>query len=189
MNERGTYVHDLRHRYSVELRPSAELDAQLRELARGLEHAGLVPDGASTQPRFHPHLTIGRTASVTRDVVEAVAAAINTLGAAIEFTSAATFGHGRIIYVQLASDEIAHRARATMVEHTPEPDLDPLMFERAWIPHVTIAYSVPEATRAAALEHIRAQLPIGGAFATVEAWDLDVRPTVRLHCAEAVSSR
>lgn len=181
---RGQYIHDLRHRYSLELRPSAEFDAALRALALGLEEADLVPAGASTKPRFHPHLTLGRAASTSADLVDRVAAVVSTGGAAVELASAATFGHGRIIYLELGDASLAFDAREAMVQHVDTADLDPLMTERDWTPHVTIAYSVPEATRAAALQHIQAALPIRGAFASVQAWDLDVRPTQLVHRAD-----
>lgn len=184
MITRGDYVHDLRHRYSLELRPIDALDVELRALALGLEEAGLVPQGASTKPRFHPHLTIGRAASTSADLVAHVASAVIAVGTDITFSSAATFGHGRIIYLELDVAQVAQVARAALVEHLPAEELDPLMGEREWTPHLTIAYSVPEATRDAALEHVRSALPIRGAFGSVQAWDLDVRPTVLMHRAE-----
>jgi 2'-5' RNA ligase len=178
---RGQYVHDLRHRYSVELRPDEALDTAIRSVALGLEQIELVPAGASTQPRFQPHLTIGRASAVSRDVADAVADAVTAAGIDASLVSTGTFGHGRIIYTELAAADVPLAARAALVAHADGALLDPLMSEREWIPHITIAYAVPEATQAAALECVRAALPLGGTFGTVEVWDLDVRPTQLVH--------
>lgn len=175
---RGTYVHDLRHRYSMELRPDVTLDARMRVIATELEAAHLLAAGASTAPRFHPHLTLSRSATVTDKLVEQVATtAVRFDDGAVTFDRAGTFGDGRIIFLEPADDSIARATRAAIVAHLAATDIDPLVFTRDWTPHVTVAYAVPEPARVDALAHVRACLPLTGRFATIEAWDLDVRPT------------
>lgn len=179
---RGTYVHDRRHRYSVELRPDHDLDAALRSVAVELEAAGLLLPGASTAPRFHPHLTVTRSAVVDAALVDDVTAALEAEHhGPVSFHRADTFGAGRIVFVEPRDDTIARRARALVLDRLDERDVDPLVFQRDWTPHVTLAYAVPEAHRAAVLHLVREHLPIDGRFATIEAWDLDVRPTRLVH--------
>ncbi|MEO6866891.1 MAG: GNAT family N-acetyltransferase, partial [Gaiellales bacterium] len=97
--ERGAIVHDLRHAFSVELRPDPTLDASLRELAARLEAAGLLAAGAATAPRFHPHLTLLRASDVSAAALDAVAASVQEQGRVVTFTRAGTFGSGRIIWL------------------------------------------------------------------------------------------
>jgi len=171
------YIHDQRHRCSLEVRPDAALDATLRSLARDLEARGLLRPGATTAARFHPHLTLLRASAIPAAVVAHAAA---TLHAPVSFSCARTFGDGRIVY--LAPDDcttlIAVRGEAMSV--LDADTLDPLATSRPWTPHVTLAYVVPEAAREAALELVCAALPVSGAWESVQAWDLDVRPTLLL---------
>ncbi|MCZ4496952.1 MAG: 2-5 ligase superfamily [Thermoleophilia bacterium] len=179
-----SFVHDPRQRYSYELRPDALLDAALRAIAARLEAAGLIAPGAATAPRFHPHLTMLRSASPSHTA--ALAAAVQLAGAAreLDLRSADTFGVGRIVYVEPADGGPLHAARAAVAQAIPEEELDPVMLARPWTPHLTLAYAVAEPLRVAALKQVSAELPLTGSLASVEVWDLDVRPTVLVHRVE-----
>ncbi|MCW2955862.1 MAG: 2-5 ligase superfamily, partial [Thermoleophilia bacterium] len=126
-------------------------------------------------PRFHPHLTLARAAVASPQAARAAASGVAP--GAVTFAEADTFGEGRIVFLEPTDIAPAQAARAAIVAGVDPDDLDPLVHTRPWRPHVTLAYAVPEATRAAALEHVRAALPIVGSFSAVQVWDLDVRPT------------
>lgn len=175
MTELGAYVHDARHRYSVELRPDDALDSAIRGLAVELEAAGCIALGAATAPRFHPHLTLLRCAELPADTCEQVAAVVPS---EVTFDEVATFGDGRIVYLACSDDSPARAARAAALDSMDDATVDPLVFEREWTPHVTVAYAALDGKYDAALELVRAALPVCGAWGSVEAWDLDVRPTV-----------
>lgn len=186
---RGTYVHDLRHRFSLELRPDPELDRRLRALALELETRGLIDPGATSAPRFQPHLTLLRAARIEPSVAEAVARALARDGARVTFTSADTFGQGRIVYVVPTEPAPFEEVRSAAVELIDPDELDPLVHSRAWTPHITVAYAVPEASRAAALRHVRDALPVIGMWGSVQTWDLDVRPTRQTASASTTAQR
>lgn len=175
MTNRGAYVHDLRHRYSLELRPDAALDARLRAVAVELEAAGLMPTGAAQQPRFHPHVTVLRGARAVDLVL-----GVDVGTGAVTFDRAGTFGHGRILWIAPADDTSLRLLRDRAAATLDPTEVDPLVTARAWTPHLTLAYAVPEPSRAAALERVQSTLPITGRWGSLEAWDLDVRPTVRV---------
>lgn len=176
-----SFVHDPRQRYSYELRPDADLDAALRAIAARLEAAGLIAPGAATAPRFHPHMTMLRSAEPSRDAAVAAAARLAGGASRVDLNVADTFGGGRIVYVQPTDDASLHAARAAVLESIPEAELDPVMLARPWTPHVTLAYSVAAPERDAALAQVTSELPLAGRLASVEVWDLDVRPTVLVH--------
>ena len=180
--ERGTYVHDLRHGCSLELRPDAQLDLAVRALARALEQAQLIEPGASTAPRFHPHLTLARATTVGQDAIAAVVGALAT-GPRVTLDLAETFGNGRIIYLASSEADPMLRARIAALDHLGPSEIDPLVRTRGWTPHLTVAYAVPEHARDAAIALVRDALPLRGAWASVEAWALDERPTRRIHRA------
>lgn len=184
-----SHVHDPRHRHSYELRPDHELDASLRTLAADLEGASLLEPGASTAPRFHPHLTFCRAASPDREAVANAAAAIADAGTGVTLDRAGTFGDGRIVWLAPASRAELDAARARVLAILDPAEVDPLATSRPWTPHVTIAYAVPERARSAALAFVEARLPIAGSWRCVQAWDLDVRPTMLLHELPCVRSR
>lgn len=168
------FVHDERHRFSYELRPDEELDTALRAVAVSLEVGGLLVPGATSAPRFHPHLTLCRAATANDEALVAVAAATTP---DVSFDAAGVFGEGRIIWVAATDPAPSHVARAAALEHLDPALVDPLVASRAWTPHVTIAYAVPREHQAAAIEAVRAALPITGRWRDVQCWDLDVRPT------------
>jgi 2'-5' RNA ligase len=171
------YIKDLRHRYSYELRPDDALDAAVRALAAELDAAGLIEPGASVAPRFHPHLTFLRAATLVPDAVGDLVGSIEAAGVEFELTSTARFGDGRIICLVPADRTALDAARDRLLAQLDPADLDPVVHERAWTPHVTVAYAVPEPARAAALAHVEAALPLRGSWRRAQAWDLDVRPT------------
>lgn len=177
------YVHDARHRFSYELRPDRELDGRLRAIATALEDVGLILAGASTAPRFQPHLTLGRASVASFDAVRAVADVLAGDTPAVSFDRAGEFGDGRIAYLlPVARAELGVRAaREAVVDRLDRSDVDPLVFTRDWTPHVTVAYAIPEPARPAAHELVRAALPLAGRWASVQVWDLDVRPTHLVH--------
>lgn len=179
----GGFIHDPRHRYSLELRPAEALDAHLRLVATQLEESGLIPVGASTATRFHPHVTLLRSATAPVRAATEVARVLHDAGAIVHLTSAATFGDGRIIHVGPADRAPLDAARVAGIELVDPAELDPLVTARPWTPHVTLAYAVPPEARPEALAQVVAALPIHGRWASVEVWDLDVRPT---HCVERV---
>jgi 2'-5' RNA ligase len=174
----GAYGHDPRHRFSYELRPDAELDATLRAIASELEARGLILPGASTAPRFHPHLTLARASRASTPALENAGRRVEP---DVTFGSAGTFGDGRIIYLEPDRAPAFQNVRAGLVATLAPDELDPLVKDRPWTPHVTVAYAVPKETRTEALEHVRAQLPVRGTWASIETWDLDVRPTRLMH--------
>lgn len=182
------HVHDPRHRYSYELRPDRDLDARLRSLAAGLERDRLLERGASTAPRFHPHLTFCRAAQLVDAAVHAAATTIAAAGPELELAAAGTFGDGRIIWLAPSRPEKLVAARATLIEQLDPHTLDPLALSRAWTPHVTVAYAVPAHARARALEQVRAALPVRGRWARAQGWDLDVRPTRLVHDVACVGT-
>lgn len=174
----GSFVHDLRHRFSLELRPDDELDARLRAVAADLEAAGLLLPGATSAPRFHPHLTLLRAADIGAATAQLVATALSTDGdGSVCLDEASTFGGGRIVHVTPTDRVVLERARAVAVAAIAADQLDPLVHEREWTPHVTLAYAVPNPARADALAHVSGVLPIKGRWDSVQVWDLDVRPT------------
>lgn len=178
---RGQHVHDVRHAVSVELRPDAALDARLRELAASLESAGLLAPGAATALRFQPHLTLLRARSVPDAALAAAGAAAGEQDLTVRFTDAGTFGDGRIIWLALEDAGALHDLRRALLAHLPHADVDPLVTSRGWTPHLTVAYAVDEPEhRAAALELVRAALPLTGTWRTLETWQLDERPTRQL---------
>lgn len=171
------YVHDERHRFGLELRPDAMLDARIRAIAARLEEAGLVAEGMLQAPRFQPHVTLFRAAAWS---LEACAAAAAAAPADVMFAGLGTFGGGRIAWLAPGDAEQLAAMRAAAMGAVDPAALDPAATARPWTPHVTVAYSIDEQHRPAALELITAALPITGRWATIEAWDLDVRPTVRV---------
>ncbi len=179
----GEFVDDPRHRFSYELRPDQLLDAAIRGLAAALERDGLLPAGASTAPRFQPHLTLARASRADRAAVDAIAATIES-SALFELDRAGSFGDGRIAWLAPAPDSRLRVVRAILVEQLGVDQVDPLALARdPWIPHVTIAYSIDEQHRAEAARRVAEALPLAGAWRSVECWDLDVRPTRRVHRA------
>ena len=174
------FIRDPRHRYSLELRPGEALDAAVRALARALEAEGLLPAGATDKPRFHPHLTILRASSIDDAVADDVASG---LPAPVTFTAAGAFGSGRIVHVTPDDPSPLAGLRATAIAAIGVDVVDPIVHERVWTPHVTVAYEVHDEARAAALERVSAALPITGSWDSVQVWDLDVRPTRLVHCA------
>ncbi len=178
----GEFVHDPRHRYSYELRPDAVVDAQLRELAAELEADGLLPPGAATAPRFHPHLTFVRADHAATDLVAAIAARL-THAPELVLDTIGTFGGGRIAWLAPASDLLLRATRAHVVDTLGgEEHVDPLALRRdPWTPHVTVAYSIDEPHRDAVRARLDAALPIAGRWSVAQVWDLDVRPTRLIH--------
>ena len=78
-------------------------------------------------------------------------------------------------------ERIVNGAPGTLLAHLPHADVDPLVISRGWTPHLTVAYAVDEPEhRAAALELVRAALPLTGTWRTLETWQLDERPTRQL---------
>lgn len=173
----GGFVHDPRHAFSYEVRPSPALDGELRAVAHALEAAGLLAPGAATAPRFHPHLTLLRAAVADRAAAHAAAAALTAAGPEAAFTSVGVFGSGRIVYVQPRDRESLDAARAQLLSLIDDDLLDPLALDRELTPHVTLAYAVPEPHRAAARAQVEAALPLTGSWGTLEVWSLDERPT------------
>jgi 2'-5' RNA ligase len=174
--EQLAYVHDARHRFSYELRPEPRLDAELRAIAYQLEHDGLLEPGATSAPRFHPHITLLRAAHAREDALDGAVAQLAGIGEGT-FDAADAFGAGRIVYVTPADETPLRAARAAVRAVFDDEELDPVVHARPWTPHITLAYAVPEPARAAALARVRAALPVTGALDTVQIWDLDVRPT------------
>ena len=180
---RGTHVHDLRHRYSVELRPDEQLDADLRRVAHELEARGILLEGACTAARFHPHATLLNAGVPGIAAADNAAATLAPGAAVVQFDEVGTFGHGRIVYVRPSDASALLTAREAAIAALDPDELDPLVHARPWTAHVTLAYAVPEGSREVALDHVRAALPIVGRWGGVQVWDLDVRPTVLLHRA------
>lgn len=171
------YIKDLRHRYSYELRPDGDLDAAVRAIAADLEARGLLDRGASTAPRFQPHLTWCRAAVLAPEAILAAARRVAELDASARLTAVTTFGSGRIICLLPELLEPLQQSRAAVIGHIEPGALDPAVHLRPWTPHVTVAYSVPDAARDAALDAVRHSLPLEGRWERAQAWDLDVRPT------------
>lgn len=178
----GEFVHDERHRYSYELRPDADLDRRLRHVALELEAEGLLPHGASTAPRFHPHITFVRADHADTDLVDEIAARL-THDPEVAFDTVGTFGGGRIAWIAPSQDRLLRATRIHVVDTLGgEEHVDPLALRRdPWTPHVTLAYSIEEPHRAAVHAHLAASLPIVGRWSIAQAWDLDVRPTRLVH--------
>lgn len=178
----GEFVHDPRHRFSYELRPDTSLDARVRDLAAELEADGLLPSGAATATRFHPHLTFVRADHVNLDLAADVAARI-AHAPDITLDTVGTFGGGRIAWLAPAADLLLRATRAHVVSTLGgEEHVDPLALRRdPWTPHVTVAYSIDEQHRAAVRARLDAALPIAGRWSVAQVWDLDVRPTRLLH--------
>lgn len=181
----SAHVADPRHRFSYELRPDAQLESVLRGLARRLEDDQLLPAGASTAPRFQPHLTLLRADHADRELVDALAGRVPS---SLALATAGGFGDGRIAWLAPDGGEQLASARTWLVKQLGADHVDPLALARdPWVPHVTVAYAVEQQHRDAVRAALAAVLPLGGSWATVEAWDLDVRPTVRV--AQAIVSR
>ncbi|MBC7460166.1 MAG: 2'-5' RNA ligase family protein [Thermoleophilia bacterium] len=174
------FVRDPRHAFSYEVRPSPALDAELRAIAHRLDADGLLRPGASTAPRFHPHLTFLRAAVAVDAAARAAAQALTARGIDVAFTSVDVFGAGRIVYVQPFDRAPLDAARAQLLSHIDDAELDPLALDRELTPHVTLAYAVPEDHRAAARAQVEAALPIEGMWGALEVWSLDERPTRRV---------
>jgi 2'-5' RNA ligase len=171
------HVDDPRHRFSYELRPDGELDASIRALASQLEADGLLPAGAATAPRFHPHLTLLRADRADPKLIQQVASQLRP-HAALELATVGSFGGGRIAWCAPARTTPLEHARIRLVAALGEQHVDPLALARSpWVPHVTVAYAVDEPHRAAVLERIAAALPLSGRWHVAQAWDLGVRPT------------
>lgn len=178
----GEFVHDERHRFSYELRPDAALDRRLRELAAELEGDGLLPHGAATAPRFHPHLTFVRADHAAPALVDDVAARI-AKAPDVVLDTVGSFGGGRIAWLAPSQDRLLRATRVHVVAALGgEPHVDPLALRRdPWTPHVTLAYAIDEPHRDAVHERLTAALPLVGRWQLAQAWDLDVRPTRLVH--------
>jgi 2'-5' RNA ligase len=175
-------IADERQRFSWELRPDRQLDAQVRAVAARLESAGLIADGAATAPRFHPHLTLLRSRTVDRRALNAIAELLDD-APNVTLDAAAAFGGGRIIYLTPSAEDAQRMqdVRAALIALLSDEDIDPSSLARdPWTPHVTVAYAVesPEA-QPLALERVRAELPLQGTWRVAQAWDLSIRPTIR----------
>jgi 2'-5' RNA ligase len=172
------HVHDPRHRYSYELRPDAELDQAIREIALRLEQAGALAPGLATAPRFHPHLTLLRSGRCDEQLVVAIADLIAP-APALTFKAAGSFGAGRIGWLQPLDGSSLVAARDLLVRELGEEHVDPLALARdPWIPHLTAAYAVEPEHRDDIEQLLAAHLPLTGAWALAQSWDLAVRPTV-----------
>lgn len=171
------FVDDPRHRFSYELRPDGDLDHAIRSVAARLEAEGLLAAGASTAPRFHPHLTLLRADHADPDLVAQLAA--DLVGhEALYLDQVGAFGNGRIAWLAPDRDEALQQARGQLVDALGETHVDPLALARSpWTPHVTVAYDVAPAHREAVQAQLRDALPLRGAWRVAQAWDLDVRPT------------
>lgn len=172
------YVHDPRHRYSYELRPDEQLDATIRELAAHLEHTGALAPGMATAPRFQPHLTLLRADRCDAALVARVALVVAP-SAALQLTSPGSFGAGRIGWLAPADTAPLLAARNLLFRELGEEHIDPMARARdPWTSHLTVAYAVEPDHRDAIESLLAAHLPLTGRWASVQCWDLDVRPTV-----------
>lgn len=178
----GEFVHDPRHRYSYELRPDATLDGQLRELAVDLERDGLLPDGAATAPRFHPHLTFVRADHADGDLARDIATRL-AHDPTLTLDVVGSFGGGRIAWLAPSADLLLHATRVHVVDALGgEAHVDPLALRRdPWTPHLTVAYSIAEPHRDEVRARLEAAAPLVGRWAVAQVWDLDVRPTRLVH--------
>jgi 2'-5' RNA ligase len=178
----GEFVHDERHRFSYELRPDADLDRRLRELAVELEADGLLPPGAAAAPRFHPHITFVRADHADTALVEDIARRI-AHDPELVLDTVGTFGGGRIAWLAPSRDLLLRATRVHVVDALGgEAHVDPLALRRdPWTPHVTVAYSIDEPHRDAVHARLAAALPIHGRWIVAQTWDLDVRPTRLVH--------
>ncbi len=179
----GEFVHDERHRFSYELRPDADLDRRLRQMAADLEADGLLPAGAATAPRFHPHLTFLRADHASADLVDEIAMRI-ARDPVITLDTADSFGSGRIAWLAPTETRLLRATRVHVVDMLGSDHVDPLALRRdPWTPHVTVAYAVDEPHRSAVHDRLTAALPLTGRWTVAQAWDLDVRPTHLVHDA------
>jgi 2'-5' RNA ligase len=177
----GDFVHDPRHRYSWELRPDEELDRSLRSCAAALEAAGLLPSGASTAARFHPHLTLLRADRADPALLEQVAARIGH-APDLHLDVVGAFGGGRIAWLAPGDARLLAATRAWLIDALGESSVDPLALARSpWTPHVTLAYAVDEPHRDEVQAQLHAAAPLRGHWDVAQCWDLDVRPTRLVH--------
>lgn len=176
-----SFVDDPRHRFSYELRPDLRVDRAVRGLAELLEADGLLPEGASTAARFQPHLTLLRADHADAGLVDELA---RRVGPQLELAAHGSFGGGRIAWLAPAEAAGLRDVRSWLVGQLGVDHVDPLALARdPWVPHVTVGYAIDEPHRAQVAARMEATLPVRGAWATVDAWDLDARPTVRVASA------
>lgn len=178
----GEFVHDERHRFSYELRPDDALDQRLRVLAAELEADGLLPAGAATAPRFHPHITFVRADHADDALVDVIARRI-AKQPIVTLDAVGSFGGGRIAWLAPTSDRLLRATRVHVVDALGgETHVDPLALRRdPWTPHVTVAYAVDPAHREAVQQRLATALPVAGRWSVAQVWDLDVRPTRLVH--------
>ncbi|MCW2928889.1 MAG: 2-5 ligase superfamily [Thermoleophilia bacterium] len=178
-------LRDPRHRYSYELRPDRVLDARLRAIALELESAGMIESGSATATRFQPHLTFLRTGTPVPDALDVAAVVLHGSGGdRVTLGEPATFASGRIVHVSPEDPSPIEAAREAMLTALDAADVDPVVAERAWVPHVSLSYSTLPGRTEEVLAHVRRVMPLDGGWGSLECWDLGVRPTVRLHRVE-----
>lgn len=182
---RMSTLRDPRHRYSYELRPGRVLDARLRAIALELESGGMIEPGAATAARFHPHITFLRAGTPVHAALGVAAIALHRAGGEqVELGAPSTFASGRIVHVTPIDPAPLFAAREAMLAQLAAADLDPVVSERAWLPHVSLAYETLQGRTASVIEHVAALVPLEGHWASLECWDLGVRPTQCVHRVE-----
>jgi 2'-5' RNA ligase len=171
-------TRDPRHRYSYELRPDAQLDQAIRHVALQLEATGAIAPGLATAPRFQPHLTLLRADRCDEQLVAAVADLVSH-APALDFETGGSFGAGRIGWLQPRDSDPLVAARDLLIREIADVHIDPLALARdPWIPHLTVAYAVEVEHRDVIVELLASRLPLAGTWASAQAWDLAMRPTV-----------
>ncbi|NAZ76887.1 2'-5' RNA ligase family protein [Kineococcus sp. T13] len=139
----------------------ADLDAGLAAVAGDLRAGGVrVPP-----PRHRPHLTLAGSDLPPEQVLAAVrAAAADLAGTAVHLDEAGTFRRGAVLWVGTGApgllawhaDVLAALAGAGLANAFPNAA------PGRWRPHCTLARRVRPGSVAAAVEVVRAALPLSG---------------------------
>jgi 2'-5' RNA ligase len=171
---------------ALELTLDQDGDARVRALWDALEGMGIGTLATMLGGRVDPHVSL-----IVADDTEAVVALGGELGEIVRMAGPQTLpldavglfpGPGPVIYLGVTPTESLVRLHAQTAEFLRERGVDvwPQYRPGVWVPHCTVAMSVPDERLVAAATALRAALPIRARAARVGLVDSETGETTLL---------
>lgn len=155
--------------HTVELLLEPRLEADVRELWRRLQEAGLPSLAGHPHPTNRPHLTVITAASLT-------GLPPLPLPVAAELTGARFLGRALVLAVTPTAELLAVHGQTW----TALSAADPWPAPPDWLPHVSLALKVPERQRPAALRVLATVPVLRGRCTAARSYDTSTRTVADL---------